>query len=434
MRPGIVAGVLSVLLFGIAAPVGAVPPEEAASPEKTEATAHFGISAEKFEVERGQVARHETFTDLLEPYGVTNNTSVRLARAVRSAFDVRHVQAGKSYRVYVNPWLQRAEYVVYKIDPVRHVVFDVQNPSQSHLERRPVTRSWTMVQGTIKSSLYESLTKNGAHPTLALRLSEVFAWQIDFFRIRSQDSFRILYEKRTVAGDRVRPGKILAASFKHKGERYYGFRFDDGNGPRYFNREGQSLRRKLLKAPLRYTRISSGYSNNRYHPVLKRYRPHHGTDYAAPRGTPVHSVGSGTVVKAGYYGNNGNYVKIRHNGTYTTGYLHLVDIADGVEPGATVQQGETIGYVGSTGLSTGPHLDYRLWKRGRAVDPYELELPPSRPVRPTYRAAFEQLVQDRLNRLHPLRVFQRSGSSPSRMAGRTGSFGGLHHTHVSFTS
>jgi murein DD-endopeptidase MepM/ murein hydrolase activator NlpD len=263
-----------------------------------------------------------------------------------------------------------------------------------------------MVQGTIESSLYETLTANQVHPALALRLSEVFAWQIDFFRLRKGDSFRVLYERRAVEDERVKPGEIIAAAFKHQGERYVGVRFDDGQGPRYYNENGQSLRRELLKAPLRFTRISSGFSYSRHHPILDRDMPHLGVDYAAPHGTPVHSVGDGTVVKAGHYGPNGNYVKIRHNGTYASGYLHLADIADEVEPGATVKQGETIGYVGSTGRSTGPHLDYRLWKRGQAVDPYEIELPPSHPVSPQHRAAFRDLVEDRLDRLYPLRAFR----------------------------
>jgi murein DD-endopeptidase MepM/ murein hydrolase activator NlpD len=373
----------------------------------------IGISGEKYSIQQGHVSRYQTFADLLTGYGVSYERAVQVAEAIRPDFNVRSMKIGQPYEVYVNPWLERAQYLVYHIDPVRYVVFDVQNPSESHVGRRPVQREWAVVQGTIQSSLYETLTARDAHPELALRLSEMFAWQIDFFRIRSGDSFRILYERRTVNGEQVAPGKILAASLDHQGEQYFGFRFENGEGPEYFDREGESLRRQLLKAPLRYTRISSGYTNSRYHPVLERHRPHRAIDYAAPPGTPVHSVGGGTVLKAGYYGNNGNYVKIRHNGTYTSGYLHLSDIADGVEPGAEVEQGETIGYVGSTGMSTGPHLDYRLWKRGRPVDPYELELPPSQPVQPQHRAAFERLVEDRMERLFPLRVFQERAASLS---------------------
>jgi murein DD-endopeptidase MepM/ murein hydrolase activator NlpD len=399
MRSVFALAALLLLGFGgAAAPVDAAPPESSPS-------SHFGIPAEKFVVERGEVARHETFADLLTPHGVSYRRAVALAEAIRPAFDVRDLRSGHPYRVYVNPWLQRAQYLVYRIDPVRHVVFNVQQPAKSHVERRPVDRSWTVVRGTIDGSLYETLADNDTHPKLALRLSEVFAWQIDFFRIRAGDSFRILYEQRRINGERVAPGKILAAAFDHTGQRYVGIRFDDGAGPQYFNRQGESLRRQLLKAPLRYSRISSGFTNRRYHPVLKRWQPHHGTDYAAPPGTPVHSVGSGTVVKAGHYGPNGNYVKVRHNETYASGYLHLSRFAEGIAPGTEVQQGETIGYVGSTGRSTGPHLDYRLWKHGSAVDPYELELPPSRPVSPQHRAAFRKTVADRLDRLFPLRTF-----------------------------
>jgi murein DD-endopeptidase MepM/ murein hydrolase activator NlpD len=395
---------LGLFLFGATAAPAAPGDVPEKAPPTTEA---FGIPAEKFVVERGQVARHQTFADVLTAHGGAYSDAVRLAKAARPAFDVRDLQTGQPYRVYVNPWLGEVQYLVYQIDAVRYVLFDVQHPAQSRVGRRPVEREWTMVRGTIDNSLYETLAANDAHPTLALRLSEVFAWQIDFFRIRSGDSFRVLYERRYVNGEQVAPGKIIAARFAHRDQKFYGFRFDDGQGPQYFNRAGESLRRELLKAPLRYSRISSGYSQSRVHPVLKERRPHHGTDYAAPSGTPVHTVGGGTVLKAGYFEYNGNYVKIRHNGVYTTGYLHLTDIADGIEPGAEVEQGETIGYVGSTGMSTGPHLDYRLWKRGVAVDPYEIELPPTRPVSPQHRPAYRRLVQDRLRRLNPLRSLRR---------------------------
>jgi murein DD-endopeptidase MepM/ murein hydrolase activator NlpD len=406
---------LGLLVLGAtAAPAAPGDMPEEASPT-TEA---FGISAEKYVVERGRVAEHQTFADVLTAHGGAYADAVRLAKAVRPAFDVRDLRAGQPYRIYVNPWLGEPQYLVYQVDAVRYVLFDVQRPARSRVGRRPVEREWTMVRGTIDNSLYETLAARNAHPTLALRLSEVFAWQIDFFRIRSGDSFRVLYERRSVNGEQVAPGKIIAARFAHRDRRYYGFRFDDGQGPQYFNRAGESLRRQLLKAPLRYSRISSGYSQSRLHPVLKERRPHHGTDYAAPTGTPVHSVGGGTILRARYDEHNGNYVKIRHNGVYTTGYLHLTAIADGIEPGAEVEQGETIGYVGSTGLSTGPHLDYRLWRRGAAVDPYEIELPPTRPVSPQHRPAYRRLVADRLDRLFPLRVFRRRGpalSSPDKV-------------------
>ncbi len=388
--------ILFVLLVGpVEGAAGRAGPPEPAS----EAGAWTGIDAEQYRVQTGTVRRAETFVDVVQRYGLDYSSAVEVAEAARSVFDVRDIRTDHAYRVYVNPWLGEAQYLLYRVRAAEHILFDLQNPSNTRVVERPVTRRWATVKGPIDGSLYETLTNQEAHPLLALRLSEVFAWQIDFFRLRAGDSLRVLYEQRYVGGEKRAPGEILAAVLTHRGERYYGFRFDNGDGPAYFNRTGESLRRQLLKAPLRYTRISSGYSNSRMHPILNERRPHRGVDYAAPRGTPVRAVGSGTVQFASYKGANGNYVKVRHNGTYTSGYLHLARFADGVHPGASVQQGETIGYVGSTGRSTGPHLDYRLWKRGQPVNPYAIELPPSRPVLPQHQDAFEEKVEAMLEHL-----------------------------------
>ena len=371
----------------------------------------YGLPAGRYQIEDGRVGRAETFSDVLDEQGVDYQTILNLAEAARPGFEVTDLRAGRRYRVYVNPWLQQPRYLAYQIDALRYVVFDLRHPDRTHVATRSVTRQWATVSGTVEGSLYETLVGNDGHPLLALRLSEVFAWQIDFFRLRAGDSFRLVYEARAVEGDTVQPGDIVAAHVRHRGEDYYAFRFEAGAGDaEYFNRAGQSLRRQLLKAPLQYSRISSGYTNRRYHPVLKEYRPHRGVDYAAPRGTPVRSVGGGIVQRAGYKGPNGNYVKIRHNGTYTSGYLHLSQIS--VTSGDRVQQGETIGYVGSTGRSTGPHLDYRLWKHGTPVNPVTLELPPSQPVPLQYQDAFRETVRALLPRLEGASVFARVPSAP----------------------
>ena len=383
---------------------------ERSPPERPEVTTDpFGLRAGRYTVETGRVGRAETFSDLLDEHGVAYQTILALAETAAPAFEVDDLRAGRPYRVYVNPWLRQVRYLVYQIDTVQYVVFDVRYPERTYVSTRPVERTWATVSGTVDGSLYETIVENGGHPLLALRLSEVFSWQIDFFRLRAGDTFRLVYEKRSVEGEPMQPGDIVAARVRHLGEDYYAFRFEGGPGEaEYYNRQGQSLRRQLLKAPLQYTRISSGFTNSRFHPILKEYRSHHGIDYAAPRGTPVRSVGSGVVQFAGYDGPNGNYVKIRHNGTYTSGYLHLSDIAVG--PGETVDQGETIGYVGSTGRSTGPHLDYRLWKHGTAVDPYTLKLPPSQPVPLQHRDAFRETVEALLPRLQSNSVFARAPS------------------------
>jgi murein DD-endopeptidase MepM/ murein hydrolase activator NlpD len=413
---------LLVLIVGgaFACQTGATAPTAASTNEPTAAfeasTDRYGLPRARYQVRQGRVERAETFSDLLDEYGVDYQTTLALAEAARPEFDVVELRAGQPYRVYVNPWLRWARYLAYQIDARRYVVFDLQNLDRTHVATRTVNRRWATVSGTVERSLYETVVENGGHPLLALRLSEVFAWQIDFFRLRAGDSFRLVYEARSVAGDTMQPGDIVAAHVRHRGDDYYAFRFETGTGDaEYFDREGQSLRRQLLKAPLQYSRISSGYTNRRYHPVLKEYRPHRGVDYAAPRGTPVRSVGDGVVQRAGYEGPNGNYVKIRHNGTYTSGYLHLSRLS--VTPGERVQQGQTIGYVGSTGRSTGPHLDYRLWKHGTPVNPVTLELPPSQPVPLQHRGAFRKTVQALLPRLNGTSVFARVSSAPGRRGG-----------------
>ena len=352
----------------------------------------FGLPADQYRVVEQRVQRNETFSDLLTEYNVAYEDIVALAEASRSIFDVRRIKAGQSYRVYVNEWLQRADYLVYQPSPTRYVVYDIRNPEQSRVGERPVSISWKTAGGTINTSLYETLMEDGTHPELALKLSEVFAWQVDFFRIRRGDRFRVIYEERRL-GDRVlAPGKVIAARFQHHGRDYYAFHFDAPHQTNYFDEKGHSVRRQLLKAPLRFNRISSQFSRSRLHPVTGRRRAHLGTDYAAPPGTPVRSVGDGRVEVAGYDRANGNWVKIRHNAMYTTGYLHLSGFASGIRRGVEVEQGEIIGYVGSTGLATGPHLHYHFWRYGQPVDARSIEAPPTEPVYPQYRADFDALV------------------------------------------
>lgn len=387
------AFVAAAFLYSPSVPQVATASEHSAPVKKAKDRApdRFGIVSYGYRVVEDRVERRETFADLLLDHGVEYQDIVRLAEEAKDVYNVRRIQAGKPYRVYQNDWLGRARYLVYQPNAVDYVVFDVRYPERSYRGERPVTTTWRVAEGVIESSLYEALDDAGAHPELALQLSEVFAWQVDFFRIQRGDRFRAVYEEQTVDGERIRPGQVVAAYFSHHGRDYYGFRFDQGEGSEYFDDKAQSMRRQLLKAPLRYKRISSRYKRNRYHPVLKRNRPHLGTDYAAAPGTPVHTVGDGVIIEKGYTRGNGNYVKIRHNVTYTTAYLHLQGFAKGISRGKRVKQGETIGYVGSTGLATGPHLHYSFWKNGRAIDPYTIELPPAYPVQPQNLHAFDRV-------------------------------------------
>src|SRR5690606_21799455 len=237
---------------------------------------------------------------------------------------------------------------------------------------------------------------------LTNRFVDIFGWQVDFQRLQRGDKFKLLYEERQVEGVSIGIGKINGIYFEHFDQPFYAFPFDQGEGIDYFDEDGKSLRKALLKYPIQFTRISSRYNKNRFHPVQKRWKAHLGTDFAAPTGTPIRSVGDGIVLEARYKSNNGNYVKIRHNATYTTQYLHMSKIAPGIRPGVKVKQEQVIGYVGSTGLATGPHLCYRFWKNGVQVDALRVELPPSQPIQDEYMEAFDSVrttLIDKLNHI-----------------------------------
>jgi len=228
-------------------------------------------------------------------------------------------------------------------------------------------------------------------------LSDIYAWQIDFFDVKEGDSFRLIYDEAWIDDTTfVDIVSIEGAIFTHRGQEFMAVPFTQDSTREYFDAEGNSLRKAFLKAPLDFFRISSKFSNARFHPVLKRYRPHHGVDYAAPTGTPVKTVGDGVVIEKGYQrSGGGNYLKIRHNSAYTTTYMHLSRFAKGIRKGSNVKQGDVIGYVGSTGLSTGPHLDYRVYKNNQPVNPLKMEVPPSHPVKPELMDSF-MVIRDNL--------------------------------------
>jgi murein DD-endopeptidase MepM/ murein hydrolase activator NlpD len=228
---------------------------------------------------------------------------------------------------------------------------------------------------------------------------DILAWQVDFQRLNKGDEIKIIYEEMQVEGKSIGIGQIKGIYFRYGQKEVYAIPFNQGEGLEYFDENGNSLRKALLKYPIEFTRISSRYSMRRFHPVLKVNRPHLGTDFAAPTGTPVRSVGDGVVVEATYTANNGNYVKIRHNSTYTTQYLHLSKIAPGIKAGVSVKQGQWIGNVGSTGLATGPHLCYRFWKNGVQIDALKAELPSALPIHPKHREAFNQVKEATIKRL-----------------------------------
>ena len=353
----------------------------------------YGIVIDSLMVIKDQVRKNQFLSDILTNYHVDYQTIDLLTKKSQPIFDVRKIRAGNNYTALCsNDSLKRLKYLVYENSPSSYVVFDLHDSVHVHTGEKEIKRIVKTTSGLISSSLWDAMVNSGTDPQLALELSDVYAWTIDFFGIQKGDYFKLIYEELSVDDKFIGFGKIHSALFNNEGRDYYAFYFIQDDQGDYFDDKGQSLRRTFLKAPLHFKRISSHYSHSRMHPILKVRRPHLGVDYAADYGTPVQTVGDGTVVSAGRDGAAGNMVKIRHNGTYTTAYLHLSKFGPGIRKGVHVRQGDVIGYVGSSGRSTGPHLDFRFYQNGNPVDPLKVQSPPAEPVKADYLGDYWKTV------------------------------------------
>ena len=360
----------------------------------------FGIAASDLKINNQLIRRNQTFADLLAPYNVAYERIVTLARDKKDVFDVRRLKAGRPYHIYTDS-TGTAQYMVYEKDRRSFVVFEFGESPTVWVQEQEVTVRIRNVEGIIENSLWMTLINQNIDPLVAISMSEVFAWQIDFTRIQEGDAFRIVFEEEYVGNTRIGVGEILAARFIHLREDFYAFHFSKDDVDEHYDENGKSLRKAFLMAPVDFSRISSSYSTRRFHPVQGRYKAHLGTDYAAPRGTPIKATGDGVISEARYGQFNGNYVKIRHNGLYSTQYLHMSKIKSGIRPGVVVKQGQVIGYVGSTGLATGNHVCYRFWRDGVQVNHRRLKLPSVGPIPKRYRSDFDILRDEFLFRLSP---------------------------------
>ena len=341
----------------------------------------FGISVDSYTVNEKKIKQNQNISDILLPYGVSNKKIFSIALA-DSIFNIRKIRTGNKYFTFQqNDSAKTLDYLVYQINKIKYVVFDFTDSVNIKLGEKEVITKRRKITGEIKSSLWNAFVDVDEDPMLANDLSEIYAWTIDFFGIQKGDKFTIIYDELMVDSEKVGTGTIYSTLFTNSGKDFYAFRFLQDSVYTYFDENGNSLRKTFLKAPLKYSRISSRFSNSRFHPVLKIRRPHHGVDYAAPRGTPVYSIGDGKVIKKGWDHGGGNFVKIKHNSVYTTTYMHLSKFASGIKVGDFVTQSQVIGYVGSTGLATGPHLDFRVYQNGHAIDPLKMEAPPAEPVK-----------------------------------------------------
>jgi murein DD-endopeptidase MepM/ murein hydrolase activator NlpD len=352
----------------------------------------YGLPADNYEITQRTIRRNENLAAIFTQMGFSQDEVNTAMANTRGVMDLRRVVAGRSLHVYTNSATGGTpHFIVYDQNLSEFVVFDMLNGGQVTSGQKEVSRRKRSIEGVIEGSLYNTMMSSGASAQLVNALSEVFAWQIDFYRIQRGDAFRVIFEENIIDGTPTSIHRIEAAYFRHAGRDYYAIYYDqhgDGGGE-YYDLSGESTRKAFLRAPLEYSRISSRFTNRRFHPILRRNMPHHGTDYAAPVGTPIRATGDGVVTRAGFDNNNGNYVRIRHNGTYESGYLHMSRIANGVRTGSSVRQGQIIGYVGMTGLATGPHLCYRFWVNGQPADPHRIEFPSAEPIVPEAMATFK---------------------------------------------
>ena len=358
----------------------------------------YGIPIDSFSIQTYSVKRNQTLGNIFIQHEVSAPHFRNLIECAEGVFDIRSIKAGNPYSVFSTKDSARIiKYLVYEHSQVDYVVFDFTDSLRITTGQHntiPVTR---ISEAEISASLWEAMNNYNLNPVLALDLSDIFAWTVDFFGLFKNDKFKVIYDELYVDDKPIGIGTIHAAWFEHRGEKYYAFRYMQDSTWNYWDEQGNSLRKAFLKAPLRFSRISSKFSYNRLHPILKIYRPHTGVDYAAPEGTPVVALGDGVISHKGYNKAAGYFVRIKHNSVYSTGYNHFSRYGKGIAKGVKVKQGQVIGYVGRTGYATGPHLDMRFWKNGKAIDPLKVEAPPVEPIKEDYK-------EDFMSKINPLKV------------------------------
>ena len=373
---------------------------ETEEPEIQEPVAtRYGMPEDDFIFTYDTIRHKETLANVMYRLGFTSNDIYCLTQCPDSIFNEKKIKPGQACALLSSKDSTR-RYFVYETSPKSYVTFDIADGFRATRCEKPTSWRESEVAGRVNSSLWVAMEESGTSPQLAVLMSHIFGWSIDFFGIQKGDEFRLLYSQEYVEETPLNNYRIDAASFCASGNTVYAIPFTQGDEELFYNIDGNSLEGAFLKAPLDFYRISSKFTNSRYHPVLKRYRAHHGVDYAAPKGTPVYAIGSGKVIKKGYQANGGgNYIKIRHNGTYTTSYMHLSKFAKGLKEGDYVKQKQVIGYVGSTGLSTGPHLDFRVYENGKPINPLTIKSQPKMPISEENREAFNAVKDSLASRL-----------------------------------
>ena len=352
----------------------------------------FGIPVDSYNISIGRIKPNRFLPDLLTNYGVTLQEINILVKNSSKIFNVKDIRSGNNYTILSEKdTLGKAKYLIYEHDPSLFYIFSFNDSLNITPYRQKVDSVIKFASGKIETSLWDAMIGAELNPELAVSLSDIYAWTVDFFGLQKGDEFKVIYEEKYAGNNSMGIGKIYGAEFIHSGNKIFAIPMIQNGKESFYDYNGNSLRKEFLKAPLKFSRITSGFSSGRMHPVLRIVRPHFGVDYAAPVGTPVKSIGDGTVISTTIEDEAGRIVRIKHNSVYTTAYMHLSSFGPGIFAGAAVKQGDIVGYVGLSGLSTGPHLDFRFYKNGYAVDPLKVDAPPVEPVQQENLEKFEKI-------------------------------------------
>lgn len=363
----------------------------------------YGLPIDSFQVSEYNIKSGQFLADILLQQGMNFQQIETLVNNAKPVFDVRQLRAGKPYAILCNANTNQSEYFIYEPNIYEYIRFDLNTLSAQKIEK-PVVIKERASAGVIESSLWDAMVSNGMSFDMAAKMEDALQWSVDFNHVQKGDRFKLLYEQKYIDDQPAGIGIVKAALYETaiNKQQYYAIHHNTDKEEGYYDLDGKPMKSSFLKSPVKYSRITSRFNLRRFHPVLKRTRPHYGTDYAAPYGTPIYAVGNGVVSRKGYGRGNGRFIKIKHDDTYATQYLHMQKFAKDIEVGTPVKQGQVIGYVGSTGLATGPHVCFRFWKNGRQVNHLTLKFPPSDSLKQIELPAFYQSRDQYLSALQQL--------------------------------
>jgi murein DD-endopeptidase MepM/ murein hydrolase activator NlpD len=375
----LIGGAAAIFFASKASMKASASPEETTNAVAAQKILKFGLDADFFNFKEDVIKSNEFLSQILTSHGVPYQKIDALAKKSKDVFDVRDLRAGKKYTIIKADTCAAANYFIYEPNAYKYVVYDLDNPEVCIVERE-IEKRIESKSGIIASSLWAAMNLDGASWSLISRMEDALAWSVDFHHVQKGDVFKLIYEQEYINGVKVGIGKLIGAYFKNEWNTFYSIDFESKNYGGFYDEEGRPVKKSFLRSPVKYSRVSSGYNLRRKHPVLGYVRPHLGTDYAAPKNTPIIAVANGVVTKRSFTRGNGKYVKIKHNNGYETQYLHMNKFQDGVKPGVNVKQGQVIGYVGKTGLATGYHVCFRFWKNGKQVNHRKMNFPPAEPM------------------------------------------------------